>query len=73
MAEKMSVQGPVKVEPTAAEYTALKLMQHIAEYEGKDQEKGDRKYWLTLYHQCLLVVKDHDSLGLNRTEGLSPS
>jgi hypothetical protein len=53
MAEKMQVEGPVKVkmEDTAKEAVAYRLMEKIAGHDS--EQKKDRAYWLTLYRQCL--------------------
>jgi len=58
MTDKLSVSGPVVVEQTTKEAVAFKLMEKIVYFEDKKVPK-DRKYWLTLYHQCLKTTSGY--------------
>ena len=55
--QTVSVSGPVQVESESRYRVALELMQIVDGFERKVvEEKGqkrDRKYWFTLYSQCL--------------------
>lgn len=52
MSDTRRIQGSVKVDNGSPEDTALKLMVHIGNHETS--LKQDRKYWLTLYRQCIM-------------------
>lgn len=51
MTEDVSISHPLTVRPSSKEEAAFRLMHHIGGCE-KSPDAGDRKYWLTLYHQC---------------------
>lgn len=54
MNEAITIKSPIRVESDSKEQVAFDLMKHIARDDKRcDGERGDRKYWLTLYHQCL--------------------
>ena len=54
MADRMSIEGPVKVQPMDASpaLVAFDLMKHISYTCSTEEEKSKREYWLTLYCQC---------------------
>lgn len=54
------ISGSVSVEPTTKEYVALKLAERINSEEGREQFPKTRKYWLTLYSQCLKATSGYD-------------
>jgi hypothetical protein len=51
MSDSRSISGSVQVDQSSIEIAAFQLMQHIGNYET--DENQDRKYWLTLYRQCI--------------------
>ena len=53
MSDSRTVNGSIKVQDTTKEEVAFKLMNQISNYEDSNTESKDRKYWLTLYRQCL--------------------
>ena len=55
---KTQITGPVEVLQTSKHAVALQLLQKVAQYE--DVDLRDRKYWITLYGQCLRVVNGHE-------------
>jgi hypothetical protein len=63
MSESLNVSGPVEIESTSKEMVAFKLLERITHNENAQQHTKDRKYWLTLYVQCL---KATDGLSLDR-------
>jgi hypothetical protein len=58
MADKMSIGGPVTIAPDSRERVALDLAALVGSQEQR--VKKDRKYWLTLYAQCLDVAHGRD-------------
>ena len=42
----------VRVQNDSAQRVAFDLMEKISSYDGVDVSKKDRKYFMTLYHQC---------------------
>jgi hypothetical protein len=54
MNDKMSISGPVTVASDSSERVALDLTLYVGSQEQR--VKKDRKYWLTLYAQCLDVA-----------------
>ena len=54
MAEDINITGPVKIQGDSKERVAFDLMMLV--YYDENIEKQGRIYWLTLYHQCLMVV-----------------
>jgi hypothetical protein len=55
MSDSRTVSGSVTVEHDSVESVALKLTRLIGSYES-DQSQ-DRRYWLTLYHQCYKAAR----------------
>lgn len=54
--DKEAARGEIKL----VEGVALHLMDTIAKHDARrDNEGTDRRYWLALYSQCLLVVTGH--------------
>jgi hypothetical protein len=56
MNDSRTVSGHIEVEHEGRFFTAFKLMEKIAhkEQDGeRKMEQGDRKYWLSLYVQCV--------------------
>lgn len=51
MSDSRSISGSVQVDRHSREEAAFKLMQHIGNFESGQNQ--DRKYWLTLYCQCI--------------------
>lgn len=64
MANKMSIEGPVKVQTINASpaQVAFNLMQYLANVGSTDQERNTRKFWLTLYIQCYKATSGNYSL-----------
>jgi hypothetical protein len=56
MAENFSVSGPIDVSADSPQRVAYDLMTLIASYENKSAQK-DRRYWLTLFYQCVAVSR----------------
>lgn len=54
--ESRSISGKVDVDTGSAERVALDLMKFIASTQG-EPDLRDRKYWLTLYRQCLSATR----------------
>jgi hypothetical protein len=52
MADKLNIDSPVQIQNASKQSVAFDLMKKIAS-EEKHVESGNRKYWLTLYSQCL--------------------
>lgn len=54
MADKMSIEGPVKVQPMDASpaRVAFELMKYLNTVGSTEEERSKREYWLTLYCQC---------------------
>lgn len=54
MAERMSIDGPVKVQPadSSPARVALELMKFLSGIDSTKEERSKREYWLTLYRQC---------------------
>ena len=57
MADRMSIDGPVQIESDGKERVALALLDKIALEENETQ---DRDYYLTLYSECLWVVRGYE-------------
>lgn len=54
MNDKIEIQRPVEIKENSKERVALDLMERIARIDDRfETEQNDRKYWLTLYYQCL--------------------
>ena len=49
--------GPFEVQQTTREAVAFKLMEQITSHEPTNNVTKDRKYWLTLYHQCYKATR----------------
>ena len=54
MADKMSIEGPVKVQTTDASpaRVAFELMKYLNSVGSTEEERSKREFWLTLYCQC---------------------
>lgn len=54
MADKMSIEGPVKVQPVDASpaRVAFEFMKFLSHVGSTEEERSKREYWLTLYCQC---------------------
>jgi len=60
MAEKIEIARPVQIESDSKERVAFELMQHIAAWEDASEDrKRDKKYWLSLYLQCIKATNDY--------------
>ena len=60
MADDIRSTTPVSFEPTSREQTAFKLLELIYNNESPTgDERNDRRYWLTLYRQCLKATHGH--------------
>ena len=55
--ESVSVSGPVSVQMDSKERVALELAEKIDHASQLKYDQKDRQYWLTLYSQCLSVVR----------------
>jgi hypothetical protein len=54
MAEDVKIKTPIEIKDTSKERVAFDLMEKIEYYDARSKgNKEDRKYWLTLYFQCL--------------------
>ncbi len=54
MSDNTSINGPVTIKENSRERVAFDLMMQIISQDTRyDNEANDRKYWLTLYRQCL--------------------
>jgi len=54
MTDETNIKSPIEVKNSSQEQTAFDLMNLIAlEEKSIDSDSKDRKYWLTLYSQCL--------------------
>lgn len=63
MADSISVSGPVEIESDSDARVAYDLMKFISSRENiSEDDKKSRKYWLTLYYQCVLASKNATSL-----------
>jgi hypothetical protein len=61
MAEDLKVSGPVEIKSASKEQAALALLEKIINYDNRfDVESKERKYWLTLYFQCLKATSGCD-------------
>lgn len=60
MTDSRSIQGPVSIQSDSRHRVALELMQTIARSDVEKSLDRDRKYWLTLYRQSLLIVNGAD-------------
>ncbi|MCK4621530.1 MAG: hypothetical protein KAT62_04865 [Desulfuromonadales bacterium] len=58
MAENLSISGPVEIQSDSKQRVAYDLMGKIA-YHDKAAQK-DKKYWLSLYCQCLKATTGSD-------------
>ncbi len=54
MADRMSIEGPVKVQSMDASpaRVALELMKYLGGTDATEEETKKREYWLKLYRQC---------------------
>jgi len=52
MSEHVTIKTPVRIESDSKCRVAYDLATKIDAYGKLDSEQKDRKYWLTLYHQC---------------------
>ena len=69
MSDKMQITTPVKIESSSKEHAALLLLEKIVHYDARAKnEVTDRKYWLTLYHQCLKATNGYNTLESILTE-----
>ena len=60
MAENTQIDGSVTVQSNAKERVAFDLMTRITRTDSRvADEKNDRKYWLTLYSQCLKATSGY--------------
>lgn len=61
MADKMSIEGPVKVQPEDASpaRVAFELMKYLHTVGSTKEERNKREYWLTLYRQCHKAARGH--------------
>ncbi len=54
MTEEIKQDPSVQIENSSKEMVAFELTKHIAAHGNEpDSTQRDRKYWLTLYCQCL--------------------
>lgn len=60
MANNMTIDQPIKIESSSKEQTALALLDRIIMKDSRfESESQDRKYWLTLYTQCLKATSNY--------------
>ena len=61
MAEDTKITNPVEIKDNSKERVAFDLMNVIAsdEYDGSRTEQKNRKYWLSLYCQCLKATSGY--------------
>ncbi len=52
------ISAPVKIEQHSPEAVAFDLMKYISLHESVDPK--DRKYWLSLYRECLRATSGFD-------------
>jgi hypothetical protein len=63
MVEKNEIKQSVDVMDNSKYRIALDLMVKIASYDTREKSEGsERKYWLTLFHQCLKATDPSNSL-----------
>jgi cytochrome c-type biogenesis protein CcmH/NrfG len=55
--ERRPLASAVLVTSSSTEMAAFELMKHLAQWENLSEGQKDRKYWLTLYAQCLRAVQ----------------
>ena len=69
MSEKFEIQNPIEIKDNSKERVAFDLANLISSHE-KDisYEQKDRKYWLTLYYQCLLATSDRSLKSILKAE-----
>ena len=70
--QTVSVSGPLRIESESRYRVAYDLMCKVERAEREDKEsqepKKDRKYWFTLYNQCLGIVTGSDPKRVLNTE-----
>lgn len=60
MGEKFEIKQPVEIKDNSKERVAFDLMKAIEYYDSRaDTGRKDRKYWLTLYSQCLKATSGY--------------
>lgn len=60
MSEQVKISNPIKIQDDSDSRVAFDLMQFVANAEREKDMMGEsnpRDYYLTLYQQCLRVVK----------------
>lgn len=56
----VNVSGPVEIKDNSKERVAYDLMKMIWHDDSRaEQNQTDRKYWLTLYSQCLKATSGY--------------
>ena len=60
MSENTKITNPIEIKDNSKERVAYDLMVYISYDEKKQGDKNkDRKYWLTLYAQCLKATSGY--------------
>lgn len=59
MAEDIRISSPIKTTSGSKEEIAFELAKKISDHEDIPYKQKDRKYWLSLYTECLQATSGY--------------
>ena len=68
MADKIDINSPVKIESDSKARVAFELMNKIDSFVNVNSDQKDKKYWFTLYSQCLKATSGYSLESILKAE-----